>query len=48
MASLDSTEIKRLEVHPGKCPRGKLTVMVKPTEKVWPACESRLAKLPER
>jgi rRNA maturation endonuclease Nob1 len=38
MTSLDPDEIKRVKVHPIKCSNCKLTVMVKPTEKVCPVC----------
>jgi rRNA maturation endonuclease Nob1 len=45
MTSLDPDEIKRVKLHPVKCPKCKLTVMVKPTEKVCPVCGSSLPVL---
>jgi len=42
MTSLDPKEIKRVKVHPVKCPRCKLTVMVRPEDEVCPVCESSL------
>jgi len=42
MTSLDPDEIKRVKVHPVKCPKCKLTVMVKPSEKKCPKCKYTL------
>lgn len=39
MTSLDPVEIKRVKLHPVKCPKCKLTVMVKPSEKKCPKCK---------
>jgi rRNA maturation endonuclease Nob1 len=44
MTSLDPDEIKRVKLHPVKCPKCKLTVMVKPTEKMCPVCGGSLPK----
>jgi len=44
VTSLDPTEIQRVKVHPVKCPRCKLTAMVKPSEKVCPVCGQQLQK----
>ena len=38
MTSLDPDEIKRVKVHPVKCPKCKANLMIKPTEKVCPVC----------
>jgi hypothetical protein len=42
MSSLDPDEIKRLEVHVVKCPKCKLTVKVKLSEKKCPKCKYTL------
>ncbi len=42
MSSLDPDEIKRVEVHVVKCPKCKLTVKVKPSEKKCPKCKYTL------
>jgi rRNA maturation endonuclease Nob1 len=42
MTSLDPDEIKRVKVHPVKCSKCKLTVMVKLDDKVCPACGTAL------
>jgi rRNA maturation endonuclease Nob1 len=47
MTSLDPDEIKRVKLHPVKCPRCKANLMIKPTEKVCPVCGSSLPK-PEK
>jgi rRNA maturation endonuclease Nob1 len=47
MTSLDLDEIKRVKLHPVKCPKCKLTVRVKLDDKVCPACEGSLPK-PEK
>jgi rRNA maturation endonuclease Nob1 len=47
MTSLDPDEIKRVKLHPVKCPKCKLTVRVKLDDKVCPACEGSLPK-PEK
>ena len=39
MTSLDPDKIKRVKVHPVKCPRCRLTVEVKPSEKKCPKCQ---------
>ena len=44
MTSLDPDEIKRVKLQAVKCPKCKLTPMVKPTEKVCPVCGSALLK----
>jgi uncharacterized Zn finger protein (UPF0148 family) len=38
MTSLDPAEIKRVKLHPVKCPKCKADLMIKPTEKVCPVC----------
>jgi rRNA maturation endonuclease Nob1 len=38
MTSLDPAEIKRVKLHPVKCPKCKLTAMVKLDDKVCPVC----------
>jgi len=48
MASLDPTEIKRVKVHPVKCPRCKVTVVIKPDDKVFSVCGGSLPKSTER
>ena len=45
MTSLDPAEIERVKLHAVKCPKCKLTPMVKPTEKVCPVCGGSLPKL---
>jgi rubrerythrin len=47
VTSLDPEEIKRVKVHPVKCSRCKLTVMVKPAEKVCPLCGNSLDEAQE-
>ncbi len=47
MTSLDPDDIKRVKLHTVKCPKCKLTVMVKPDDKVCPVCGSSLPK-PEK
>jgi rRNA maturation endonuclease Nob1 len=47
MTSLDPDEIKRVKLHPVKCPKCKADLMIKPTEKVCPVCGSSLPK-PEK
>jgi rRNA maturation endonuclease Nob1 len=47
MTSFDPNEIKRIKGHPVKCPRCKLTVLVKPGDEVCPVCGSKLPK-PEK
>jgi len=42
--SQDPPEIKRVKVHPVKCPKCKVTVMVKASDKVCPVCGSELPK----
>lgn len=42
MSSLDPDEIKRVKVHVVKCPKCKLTVKVKPSEKKCPKCKYTL------
>jgi rRNA maturation endonuclease Nob1 len=37
-SSLDPREIKRVKVYPVKCPKCKLTAVVKATVKVCPVC----------
>jgi len=44
MTSQDPDKIKGVKVHPVKCPRCKLTVMVKASEKVCPVCGSSLLR----
>ena len=44
MTSLDPDEIKRVKLHPVKCPKCKADLMIKPTEKVCPVCGSSLPK----
>jgi rRNA maturation endonuclease Nob1 len=44
MTSLDPDDIKRVKVHAVKCPKCKLTPMVKPDEKVCPVCGGFLLK----
>ena len=39
MTHLDSTEIKRIRVHPVMCRRCKLTGMIKPDDEVCSLCE---------
>ena len=39
MTSLDPEEIKRVKIHPVECPKCKLTVEVKPSEKKCPKCQ---------
>jgi len=34
--SLDPNEIKRVKLHPVKCPKCKANLMIRPTEKVCP------------
>jgi hypothetical protein len=41
--STDPDEIKRVKVHPIKCPNCKLTVIVEPSDKVCPLYESSLS-----
>ena len=47
MTSFDPAEVKRVKLHPVKCPKCKLTVRVKLDDKVCPACEGSLPK-PEK
>ena len=42
MSNLDPDEIKRVKVHVVKCPKCKLTVKVKPSEKKCPKCKYTL------
>ena len=44
MTNLDPDEIKRVKLHSVKCPKCKLTVMVKLDDKVCPVCGSTLPK----
>ena len=44
----DPDEIKRVKVHPVKCPKCKLTVMTRPDDKVCPVCDGALPKPVER
>jgi rRNA maturation endonuclease Nob1 len=47
MTSLDPDEIKRVKLHPVKCPKCKANLMIRPSEKVCPVCGSSLLK-PEK
>jgi rRNA maturation endonuclease Nob1 len=42
--ALDPDEIKRVKVHPVKCPKCKFTIIVNLIEGVCPVCGSALAK----
>jgi hypothetical protein len=48
VTSLDPEGIKRIKVHPVKCPRCMLTVMVRPDDEVCPVCGTSLAKSPKQ
>jgi rRNA maturation endonuclease Nob1 len=49
-STLEPAEIKRVKLHPVKCPKCKANLMIKPTEKVCPVCGGSLParSLPER
>jgi len=47
MTSLDPDEIKRVKLHPVKCPKCKANLMIRPSEKVCPVCGNSLLK-PEK
>jgi rRNA maturation endonuclease Nob1 len=44
MTSIDPDEIKRVKLHPAKCPKCKADLVIRPTEKVCPVCGSSLLK----
>jgi rRNA maturation endonuclease Nob1 len=48
MTSLDPNEIKRVKVHPVKCSRCKLTVMVQLDDVVCPVCGGALLRPVQR
>ena len=37
-------EVKRVKVHPVKCPKCKANLMIRPTEKVRPVCGSSFSE----
>ncbi len=43
-STLEAVEIERAKLHPVKCSKCKLTVMVKLGDKVCPVCGSSLPK----
>ena len=41
---MNPDEIKRVKLHSVKCPKCKINLMIRPTEKVCPVCRGMLEK----
>ncbi len=48
MTSLETVEIERAKLHPVKCSKCKVSLMIRPTEKVCPVCGGLLPRPTER